>query len=412
MKNKIELSSPAGSWETLSAAIKAGADSIYFGVSHLNMRSHSSVNFTLDDLNKIVRKCKKHRAKTYLTLNTVLYNEDLNLAKTICDAAKKAGISAVICFDMAVIRFAHSIGLQVHISTQANISNIESVKYFSSFADAIILARELSLEQISSICSSIKNENILGPSGKPVKIEVFVHGALCVSIAGKCYMSLATQNASANRGKCFQPCRRAYKVIDKETEQELVVDNQYVMSPKDLCTIGIIDKLINSGISIFKIEGRARSPEYVYTATECYKEAIQSSINGTFSKRKIDLWKNKLHSVYNRGFWENGYYLGKKLGEWTSHPGSLSTCRKTFSGIAVKYFPRAKIAEILLQSGGLKINDNILATGPTTGLVKAKIKSICVNDTPVKKASKGDRITIPIPDKIRRNDKIYVLTAR
>ena len=430
MNKKVEIMAPAGSYESLEAAIKAGADSVYFGIEQLNMRARASNNFTLDDLKKIAKRCDKAGVKTYLTLNTILYDYDISLMRKICDAAKKAGINAVIVSDVAAMNYANSIDLKTHISTQANVSNLEAIKFYSKFADVIVLARELTLQQIKNICDKIKKENIKGPSGNLVKIEIFVHGALCVAISGKCYMSLATENASANRGACLQNCRKAYRVIDDETGEELKLENKYIMSPKDLCTIGFIDKLLDSGISVLKIEGRGRSPDYVYAVTKCYKEAVESYFTGTYTKEKIEAWNKELEKVYNRGFWQGGYYLGRKLGEWSGGYGNQSKKEKVFIGIARHYFPKTQIGEFFLQSGEIEIGDEIIITGKTTGIIKQKIESLYVDEKPVVKANsgkicnsnftgnkiakakKGDIITIKLNEKIRKNDKLYIVTDR
>lgn len=408
----IEIMSPVGSYESLESAIKAGADSVYFGIEHLNMRARSTNNFTLEDLKKIVERCKKSDVKTYLTMNTIIYDHDINLMKKVCHAAKKAGISAVIASDISVISYCNSINLEVHISTQANVSNIEAVKFYSKFADVVVLARELTLNQIKKIIEEIKEMKIKGPSGKLVRVELFVHGALCVAISGKCYMSLATENASANRGACIQNCRKAYRVMDEETGQELVLDNKYVMSPKDLCTIGFLDKLIGAGIEVLKIEGRGKPPEYVYTVTKAYKEASESVLKGTYSKEKIKEWIEELSKVYNRGFWMGGYYLGKKLGEWSGSYGSSSTKEKEFIGIARHYFSKNGIGEFLLQSGNLKIGDEIFITGKTTGIINQKIESIYIEEKPSEIAKKGDIITFPVKERVRENDKLFIVFDR
>lgn len=411
MKNKVELMSPVGNYESLMAAIKLGADSVYFGVEQLNMRAKSANNFTIKDIDKIEKICKKNKIKCYLALNTIMYDHDLDLMKKICDKAKKTGINAVIASDVSAMMYANSIGLNVHCSTQANVSNIEAVKFYSKFVDIIVLARELTLGQIKEICKQIEEQNIKGPSGDLVKIEIFVHGALCVAISGKCYMSLATYNASANRGACLQNCRRAYKVIDEETGDELVIDNKYIMSPKDLCTIGFMDKILDSGVSVLKIEGRARSTEYIYIVTKVYKEAIKSYYEGNYTKEKIDLWIKELESVFNRGFWQGGYYLGKKLEEWSGTYGSKATTDKIFVGVAKNYFAKINVCEFFLQSGSIKLGDKIIITGNTTGVVEAKVESLRKNnsDSNVVFAQKGDYISIPLKERIRINDKLYVI---
>jgi len=408
----IELMSPVGSYESLAAAIQAKADSIYFGVGELNMRSRAAYNFTVKDLKKIADICKKNNIKSYLTLNVVVYDNEFKAIKKLCDAAKKAKISAVIASDLAVIQYANKIKLPVHISTQANVSNIEAVKFFSKYAGVIVLARELTLEQIRNIAKEIKKQNMRGPNKQLVKIELFIHGAMCVSISGKCQMSLALYNEPANRGKCLQACRRAYRVIDEETGDELVIDNKYVMSPKDLCTIGFIDKLIEAGVSVFKIEGRGRSPEYVYTVTKVYKEAVESYFNGSYTKTKIKHWTAELEKVFNRGFWQGGYYLGKKLGEWSGTYGSKAAKEKVYIGLIENYFPKPNAAQIKIESGKLNINDDILITGPTTGVLQFKLESMFVNEKPSKTGKKGWDVTIKIPNKVRKNDKLYIVKAK
>lgn len=409
MAKDIELTAPAGSYEALIAAIKAGADSVYFGAEQLNMRAKSAGNFTLSDLKKTAKICQKNNVKSYLTVNTILYDDDLPLMKTICSTAKKAGITAIIASDIAAIKYAHSIGAEVHISTQANVSNFEAVKFYSQFADVIILARELDLGQIKKIADEIRSKNITGPNGKLVRIELFAHGALCVSIAGKCYMSLADYNSSANRGACLQSCRRAYKVIDEETGNELKIENKYVMSPKDLCTIAFLDKILDVGVKVLKIEGRARGPEYVYTTVKVYREAVESCLAREYTAEKIDGWVKELESVYNRGFWHGGYYLGKKLGEWCGCYGSKAAKRKEQLGVVKNYFARKGIGLFYLEAGKLKVGDEILITGPTTGLVKTAVKSIFLKEEVVLSAKKGDLITIPIIEKIRPNDKLFLV---
>lgn len=421
MAKDIELTAPAGSYEALMAAIKAGADSVYFGVEQLNMRAKSACNFTLNDLKRIATLCQENRIKSYLAVNTILYDEDLSLMKNICDAAKKFNVTAIIASDIAAIKYANSIGLEVHISTQANVSNFEAVKFYSQFADVIVLARELTLEQIKKIILEIKKKKIKGPKGKLIRIELFAHGALCVSIAGKCYMSLANYNLSANRGACLQSCRRAYRVIDDETGNELKIENKYVMSPKDLCTIKFLDKILDAGVEVLKIEGRARSPEYVYTTVKVYREAVESYLSGEHKwkhnqkncqknrQAKINAWIRELEAVYNRGFWHGGYYLGKELGEWSGGYGSKATKRKEQLGIVKNYFARKGIGLFYLESGKLKIGDEILITGPTTGVVKAVIKSIFLKDKAVASAKRGDLIAIPITEKVRPNDKLFLV---
>tara|TARA_Y100000310_G_scaffold111103_2_gene109508 strand:+ start:3762 stop:5012 length:1251 start_codon:yes stop_codon:yes gene_type:complete len=404
----VEIMAPAGSFESLQAAIKAGADSVYFGLEQLNMRARSA-NFKFNDLKKIVETCKKKNVRSYLALNTILYDHDMSIMKKVCDKAKKAGVNAVIVSDIAAMMYAKSIGLEVHSSTQLNISNIEAIKFFSEFTDVVVLARELTLKQIGDIVKQIKKDKIKGPNGKLVKIEIFCHGALCVAVAGKCYMSIATYNAPANRGACLQNCRRSYKVIDEETGDELVLDNKYVMSPKDLCTIGFLDKIIDAGISVLKIEGRARSPEYVYEVTKAYKEAVESVDSGTYTKKKINEWTKNLRSVYNRGFWDGGYYLGKKLGQWSGAYGSKATTEKHYVGRVINYFGKHQVAEIILEAGVLKQSDKVLITGPTTGVVQTKAEKILKDDKEVVKGQKKDDVTIKVPEKVRENDKVYVI---
>ena len=404
--------SPAGSWETLNAAIKGGADAVYFGVEQLNMRARAANNFKISELPEIVSHCEKHGVKTYLTLNTILYDHDIPLMKKICDTAKKSGVTAVITCDLAGIMYAHSIGLEVHISTQQNISNIEQVKFFAQYADVVVLARELTLQQIQYICRQIEAQNIRGPKGNLVEVEIFVHGALCVAISGKCYMSLATQNASANRGACLQNCRHSYRVIDEETNEELVLDNKYIMSPKDLCTVEFLDKLLQSGVRVLKIEGRGKSADYVYTVTKVYKEAAQSVLDGTYTKEKKEAWMKELSTVHNRGFWKGGYYLGKQLGEWSGSYGSQATKEKIFIGSGQKYFAKNKIGEFLVETGEVKVGDEVWITGPTTGIVKTFLKELHVNGEKAEKAQKGDLLTFPLEEKIRKSDKLFLVVEK
>ena len=404
--------SPAGSWETLNAAIKAGADSVYFGVEQLNMRARAANNFKISELGDIVARCKESNVKAYLTLNTILYDHDIPLMKKICDEAKRVGVTAAITCDLAGIQYAHSIGFEVHISTQQNISNIEQVKFFSAYADVVVLARELTLKQIQYICDQICLQNIRGPKGILIEVEIFVHGALCVAISGKCHMSLHTQNASANRGACIQNCRRAYRVIDEETGDELVLENNYVMSPKDLCTIEFLDKLLGAGVHVLKIEGRGKSADYVYTVTRVYKEAAECVLDGTFQKSKVDDWMKKLETVHNRGFWKGGYYLGKKLGEWSGEYGSQATKEKICIGAGRGYFEKIKIAEFILESGELEIGDEIWITGKTTGIIQTTVHDLYVDGVKVTKAVKGDIITVPIEEKVRKSDKLFLIVNK
>jgi putative protease len=409
---EIEIMAPAGSFESLAAAVKAGADSVYFGVGKLNMRSRATVNFQISDLPKIVRLCRKAEVKTYLTLNIVVYDEELIYIKEICDAAKAAGIDAVIASDIAVITYADSIGLPVHISVQANVSNIQSVRFFAQFADVIVLARELTLSQIEKIIKTIEQENITGPGGKLVRIEIFAHGALCVSVSGKCYMSLAIYNSSANRGACFQNCRRRYRVTDEETGDELVVDNKYIMSPKDICTIEFLDRILNSGIEILKLEGRGRSADYVQTVTEVYRQAVDAWLADKYTDDKISEWYERLKTVFNRGFWRGGYYLGEPLGEWCGTGGSQAKLQKIQIGRVNKYFNKIKVAELSIEAGDLAAGQKLLVTGPTTGAVRFEVSEIRLAGEKVDSVPKGSTISVPCPEKVRKNDMIFILTER
>lgn len=399
---------PAGGFEAMQAAIDNGADSIYFGVDQLNMRARATMNFTLNDLAEISERCSKKGIKTYLTLNTIVYDHDLSIVKTVVNKAKETGITAIIASDQAVIGYARSQGVEVHISTQVNITNIETVRFYSLFADVMVLSRELSLRQVKAICEGVKKENICGPNGKQVEIEVFAHGALCMAVSGKCYLSLHTQNSSANRGACNQNCRKQYKVIDLEDGHELEIDNEYIMSPKDLCTIDFLDELIDSGISVLKIEGRGRAPEYVATVIKCYREAIDAVQNNTYTKEKVADWMSRLETVYNRGFW-GGYYLGQELGEWTNKSGSSATQKKIYIGKGEHYFPKPKIGQFKLESHSLKIGDKILVTGPTTGAKETEVLELMADDKQVEEAFKGQEITFPLDFKIRSSDKLYKL---
>lgn len=399
---------PVGSYESLAAAIQGGADSVYFGIEGLNMRSRSSNNFTTCDLHRIVALCKEHGIKTYLTVNTVIYDEDLPMMREIIDAARAAGVSAIIAADVAAMAYARSIGAEVHLSTQLNISNAEALKFYAGFADVVVLARELNLEQVGAIYRQVREQGITGPGGAPVRIEMFCHGALCMAVSGKCYLSLHEFNASANRGACYQVCRRGYTVKDKDGEVELDIDNQYIMSPKDLKTIHFMNKMMDAGVRVFKIEGRARGPEYVRTVTECYKEAVRAYCTGTFSDERIAAWDERLKTVFNRGFW-NGYYLGQRLGEWTHRYGSSATRKKVYIGKGVKYFSHLGVAEFLMESGTLHTGDEILVTGPTTGAVMLTANEIRVDLQPVAQTVKGERFSIRVPEKIRPSDKLYKL---
>jgi len=405
-RNDIDLMAPVGSYESLMAAIQGGADSVYFGIESLNMRSRSSFNFTLHDLPKIAEICESSNINSYLTVNTVIYDNDIQQMQNIIDAARGAGISAVIACDHAVVSYSVKKDVKVHISTQLNISNTEAVRFYSQFADTIVLARELDLKQAKHISDRIREENITGPSGNPVRLEMFVHGALCMAVSGKCYLSLHETNKSANRGQCLQTCRKAYTVREKETGNELEIQNEYIMSPKDLKTIHFLDKILDAGVTVLKIEGRARSPEYVKTVTLCYNEALNAICDNTYSEDKIREWDKKLKAVFNRGFWD-GYYLGQKLGEWSARYGSQATKRKIYIGKGMNYFTKLKVAEFLIEAGTLKTGDNILITGPTTGVIEMKADEIRVDNKNVNEAGKGDRCSVPVNDIVRRSDKLY-----
>jgi putative protease len=406
----FEIMSPVGSYESLMAAMQGGADSVYFGIEGLNMRSHSSNNFTTEDLCKIAAVCRDHGVKSYLTVNTVIYDEDLPLMRRIIDAAKIAGVSAVIASDVAAMMYANSIGQEVHLSTQLNISNIEALVFYAQFADVVVLARELNLEQVRSIYDEIHIRQIKGPKERGIRIEMFCHGALCMAVSGKCYLSLHELNASANRGACTQICRRGYTVKDRETDIELDVDNQYIMSPKDLKTIHFMNKMMDAGVRVFKIEGRARGPEYVRIVTECYKEAVKAYCDGTFSEEKIAVWDECLKSVFNRGFW-NGYYLGQRLGEWSSRYGSNATWRKEYVAKGIKYFNDIQVAEFEMESGSLQVGDKILITGPTTGALFQTVKEIRVTLKPVTETIKGERFSIKTDGKVRPSDRMYKMVS-
>ncbi len=406
IREDVELMAPVGSYESLMAAIQGNANSVYFGIEQLNMRAKSSNNFTIEDLKEIVSISKKHKIKTYLTVNTVIYDEELPLMYKIIDAANEYGITAIIASDQAAINYANSIGVEVHASTQVNISNSESLKFYSRFADVVVLARELNMEQVKEIYRTIQDEEIKGPSGNLIKIEMFSHGALCMAVSGKCYLSLHQLNSSANRGACLQPCRRGYVVKEKETGDELEVDNEYIMSPKDLKTIHFLNVMLDAGVRVLKIEGRARSAEYVKTVCECYDEAINAVADGTFTDAKTDDWDRRLSGVFNRGFWD-GYYLGQKLGEWSKNYGSRATKKKIYIGKGMNYFPKIKVAEFLMETQDLSVGDEILITGPTTGVVQIKVEEIRVDLKKVEKTVKGDRCSMPVNVKIRRSDKLY-----
>lgn len=405
--SKIELMCPAGDFTSLQAAIENGADSVYFGVEQLNMRARATANFTLKDLPEISRRCKEKGVRTYLTLNTIIYDHDLSIVKTLLNKAKEADLTAVIAMDQAVIAYARQIGMEVHISTQINITNIETVRFYSLFADTMVLSRELSLSQVKKICDLIEKEQIKGPSGRLVEIEIFGHGALCMAVSGKCYLSLHSHNSSANRGACVQNCRKKYTVIDQESGFEMEIDNEYIMSPKDLCTIDFLDQVIAAGIKVLKIEGRGRAPEYVAEVTRCYREAIDSVVDGTYSKEKVSEWMERLNTVYNRGFWA-GYYLGQKLGEWSDHPGNHATQKKVYIGKGRKFFPKSSIAEFLIESHDLEVGDKILVQGPTTGSQEMVVEELRVDQKEgATKAVKSDVITFKTPFKVRPSDKLY-----
>jgi putative protease len=402
----IELMAPAGSFDSLQAALDNGADSVYFGVEQLNMRARATINFTLDDLPEISNRCKAKNVRTYLTLNTIIYDHDLKIIKTLIDAAVAADITAVIAMDQAVIAYARSKNMEVHISTQINVTNIETLKFYAMFADTVVLSRELSIGQVKKITEQIKEQEIKGPSGRLVEIEVFGHGALCMAVSGKCYMSLHTYNSSANRGACKQNCRAPYIVYDKENDIELEIDNEYIMSAKDLCTINFLDELADAGISVLKIEGRGRAPEYVAKTIKSYREAIDAIDNKTYNQDKVAGWMTELKKVYNRGFW-GGYFMGRNLGEWSNTSGSQATQKKVFIGKATHYYPKAKIGEFNIQAFNINIGDTILITGPTTGAQETKVKEMFVNDTKGEKGIKGDVVTIPLEFRVRLNDKLY-----
>lgn len=407
-RNEFEIMAPVGSRESLAAAIHAGADSVYFGIGKLNMRSHSANHFTVDDLKEIAGTCKAQGIKTYLTVNTVIYGEDIETMHGIIDAAKAAGITAVIASDVAVMMYCRQAGVEVHLSTQLNISNIDALKFYAQFADVAVLARELNMEQVKEIHRQILARNICGPMGQPVRIEMFCHGALCMAISGKCYMSLHDANRSANRGECVQICRRSYTVTDNETGNQLEIDNKYIMSPKDLKTVRFIDRMMDAGVRVFKIEGRARGPEYVHTVVTCYREAIESVLDGTFTEAKKDQWDERLSTVFNRGFWD-GYYQGKKMGEWTREYGNKATEKKVLIGKVMKYFSRLGVAEIAVEANTFAKGDKLLVTGNTTGAMFLHADEIRYDLKPVEVAEQGWRVSIPVPDKVRPNDKLFKL---
>ncbi|HBR10917.1 MAG TPA: collagenase-like protease [Chryseobacterium sp.] len=404
---KIELMAPAGDFTAMQAALDNGADSIYFGVEQLNMRARASMNFTIDDLPEIGRRCSEKGVRTYLTLNTIIYDHDLSIIKTLLDKAKAANLTAVIAMDQAVISYARQIGLEVHISTQINITNIETVKFYALFADTMVMSRELSITQIKKICDQIVKDNVRGPSGNLVEIEIFGHGALCMAVSGKCYLSLHSANSSANRGACKQNCRKKYTVIDQETGFEIELDNEYMMSPKDLCTIGFLDQIVDAGVKVLKIEGRGRAPEYVARVVKAYREAIDSIAEGTFSQEKVAEWMKQLETVYNRGFW-SGYYLGQELGEWSHNSGSSATQKKVYIGKGRHFYPKSNVAEFLIEAYDLTVGDKVLIQGPTTGSQEMVIETMQVDEKPdSEKAIKSDVITFKTDFRVRPSDKLY-----
>jgi putative protease len=413
MKQNIsdfEIMAPVGSRDSLAAAIKAGAGSVYFGIGQLNMRSHSANHFTISDLREIAQTCKEHGIKSYLTVNTIIYGEDLATMREICDAAREAEITAVIASDVAVMTYCNRIGLEVHLSTQLNISNIEALRFYAQFADVVVLARELRLEQVADIYRQIEEQDIRGPRGELIRIEMFCHGALCMAVSGKCYMSLHDANRSANRGECIQICRRSYILTDAETGNEIEVDNKYLMSPKDLKTIRFINRMMEAGVRVFKIEGRARGPEYVHTVVSCYKEAMQSVLNGTFTEERKDQWDERLSTVFNRGFWD-GYYQGQKMGEWNKNYGSNATEKKQLVGKVIKYFSRLGVAEVAVEASTFSLGDKLLITGPTTGALWLQAEEIRYDLKPVETALQKQRVSIPVPEKVRPNDKLFKLIS-
>lgn len=401
---------PAGSFESLHAAIQGGADSVYFGAGNLNMRSRSSANFSADDLKEIARICRENGLKSYLTLNITLYDQDLEEMRRMVDVAVESEISAIIASDIAAIQYAHSRGMEVHLSTQCNVSNIEALKFYSNYADVVVLARELNMDQVKAIHEAIERDQVMGPKGELVRIEMFAHGALCMAVSGKCYLSLHQMNSSANRGACLQPCRRGYVVTEKESGDELEVDNEYIMSPKDLKTIHFLNKMIDAGVRVFKIEGRARGPEYVKTVCRNYDEAIHAYLKEDFSPERIARWDSSLASVFNRGFWD-GYYLGQRLGEWSANYGSLATHKKVYLGKATNYFPKIGVAEFVMETQNLAVGDDILITGPTTGALDLKVDELRYELEPVQEVVKGQRFSLPVATKVRRNDKLFKMVA-
>lgn len=404
--NDIEIMAPVGSYEALSAAIQAGAGSVYFGIGHLNMRSRSTKNFSLEDLRTIAEICASHGVKSYVTVNTVVFDEEMDEMRSLLDTIKNAGVSAIIASDQSVIQYARKIGVEVHISTQTNVTNTEAVRYYSQFADVIVTARELSLKQVENIHKNIEKEHITGPSGNLVRLEAFCHGALCMAVSGKCYLSLDNFNSSANRGACVQPCRRGYEVWDRDREVNLAIENEYIMSPKDLCTLPFLDKVLNAGVRVLKIEGRGRSPEYTKVTVKVYREAVDAILEGTFTEEKVNAWTERLKSVYNRDFWD-GYYLGRKMGEWTEKYGSQATKTKLFVGTVTNFFAKINVAEIRMETHELNIGDEIMIIGPTTGVYEDVIKEIRVDLASADSAKKGELCSIPANDLVRRGDKVY-----
>jgi putative protease len=407
-KGQYEIMAPAGSYESLSAAIRAGADAVYFGVGRLNMRSHSASNFQVEDLPRIAEICRRSGVHSYLTVNTIIYDGDLAAMRELIDLARQAGVSAIIAADAAAMMYARSVGVEVHLSVQLNITNVESLKFYAQFADVVVLARELNLEQVKAISEQIIAQNIKGASGKPVRLEMFCHGALCMAVSGKCYLSLHAHNASANRGECYQVCRRAYSVKDREGEVELDIENEYIMSPKDLKTVHFLNKILDAGVTVLKIEGRARGAEYVKTVVECYREAVDAYCDNTFSEEKINRWDARLAKVFNRGFWD-GYYLGRRLGEWTDRYGNRAEERKIYIGKVIKYFSRLGVAEFLVETGEIAVGDKVLITGQTTGAQTFTAEDIRVDLKPIGKAVKGERFSMKTGAKVRPSDKLYIL---
>jgi putative protease len=406
-REDFEIMAPVGSYESLMAAIQAGANSVYFGIDKLNMRSRSASNFSTEDLRKIVKICQENNVKSYLTVNTVIYNDDIELMHEIVDTAKEVNVSAIIAADVAVMLYAFEKGVEVHLSTQLNIANVEALKFYARYADVVVLARECNMEQVAQIWKAIQDEKICGPNGELIKIEMFCHGALCMAVSGKCYLSLHELNASANRGACYQVCRHGYRLIDDERDIEIKVDNQYLMSPKDLKTIHFLNKMIDAGVRVFKIEGRARGPEYVKTVVGCYNEAIHSYMHGDFTEEKINGWDERLKTVFNRGFW-NGYYLGQRLGEWSSTYGSEATKRKVYVGKGMKYYSKLGVAEFLVETKyGVNLGDDLIITGPTTGVIELKAEEIQIDCKPAEKCERGELFSIKVSEKIRPSDKLY-----